>query len=148
MSSGCCPRGRGSGWSGRGSGQMPNQRRRRVLRLEESEGAKEQRSEESRGVGDSAERAREMRVKWQRPLSEAPPPHWPTATRATQATQNHPKPPKTTQTTTRSEGAKKKALLVAYRALLSGRRRRLLNRTPNESFSPCFFVCGTIEFAI
>jgi len=59
-----------------------------------------------------------------------------------------PKPPKTTQTTTRSEGAKKKALLVAYRALLSGRRRRLLNRTPNESFSPCFFVCGTIEFAI
>jgi len=92
-------------------------------------------------VGDSAERAREMRVKWQRPLSEAPPPHWPTATQTTQATQ-------TAQTTTRSEGAKKKALLVAYRALLSGRRRRLLNRTPNESFSPCFFVCGTIEFAI
>jgi len=41
-------------------------------------------------VGDSAERAREMRVKWQRPLSEAPPPHWPTATQTTQATQNHP----------------------------------------------------------
>lgn len=87
---------------------MPNQRcRRRVLRLEQSEEAT--RAEEWGAVdeADSAERAREMRAKWQRPLAEAPPP-----------LHSHHPPDRATPTTSSSgEGAKKKALLNANRAL-------------------------------